>query len=221
MSLPSTATLHPTSPASAPVLQARALRWAPAGTPVLDLPALQIPPGVSWVGGGEGRGKSSLLRCLAGDLLLPGSHLQMGHTVLADQPAAYRAQVAWMDPRTSAHDQVRAVDFLAHTAARYPHWDAALLTDLAEALDLTPHLEKPLYMLSTGSKRKVWLAAALASGAQLTLLDEPFAAVDKTSIRCVLAYLQEAATHTTRAWVVADYEAPAGVPLALAIDLGD
>ncbi len=218
---PPTAILSPTSPASAPVLHALALRWAPAGVPVLDVPTLQIPPGVSWVGGGEGRGKSSLLRCLAGELQLPGSHLQIGSTVLADQPAAYRAQVAWMDPRTSAHDQVRGVDFLARTAARYPHWDATLQADLAEALDLTQHLEKPLYMLSTGSKRKVWLLAALASGAALTLLDEPFAAVDKTSIRCVLDYLQEAATHTTRAWVLADYEAPAGVPLALTIDLGD
>jgi ABC-type multidrug transport system ATPase subunit len=207
--------------ATTPVAQARSLRWAPAGAAVLDLPALQIPPGVSWVGGGEGRGKSSLLRCLAGDLVLPGSHLQIGSTALAAAPADYRAQVAWIDPRTTAHDQVRGQDFLVRTAARYPGWDAALLADLSEALDLTPHLEKPLYMLSTGSKRKVWLAAVLASGATLTLLDEPFAALDKRSISCVLDLLNEAATHTTRAWVVADYEAPTGVPLAQHIDLGD
>ncbi|MFY8042494.1 MAG: hypothetical protein ACOVOD_06170, partial [Rhodoferax sp.] len=80
------------APAPVPVVQARGLRWAPAGSPVLNLEALQIPPGVSWVGGGEGRGKSSLLRCLAGELLLPGSHLQIGSTLLAAAPAAYRAQ---------------------------------------------------------------------------------------------------------------------------------
>jgi ABC-type multidrug transport system ATPase subunit len=205
----------------ASVAQARALHWAPAGSPVLDLPALQIPPGVSWVGGGEGRGKSSLLRCLAGDLVLPGSQLQIGSTVLATAPAAYRAQLFWMDPRTTVHDPVPGAQFLASTGARYPGWNAALLADLTEALDLMPHLHKPLYMLSTGSKRKVWLAAALASGATLTLLDEPFAALDKRSIRCVLDLLREAASHPQRAWVVADYEAPAGVPLAQHIDLGD
>jgi energy-coupling factor transporter ATP-binding protein EcfA2 len=97
-----------------------------------------------------------------------------------------------MDPRTIAHDQVRGLEFVARTAQRYPAWNAALLADLTEALDLTPHLEKPLYMLSTGSKRKVWLAAALASGATLTLLDEPFAAPDKSSIRCELDLLREA-----------------------------
>jgi ABC-type Mn2+/Zn2+ transport system ATPase subunit len=76
-------------------------------------------------------------------------------------------------------------------------------------------------MLSTGTKRKVWLAAAFASGAAVTLLDEPFAALDKTSIGLVIALLQEAAQHPTRAWVVADYAPPQGVALALTIDLGD
>lgn len=213
---------HPTSPDATPcVLQAQDLRFGFAGQ-WLPLPAqLQIPPGVTWLGGGEGRGKTSLLRLLAGDLLAPGSSLQLGGVSLHVQPAAYRQQVAWMDPRSGAFDQVSATHFFKTTAARYPDWDDALLADLTDALGLMPHREKPMYMLSTGSKRKVWLAAALASGATLTLLDEPFAALDKASIRCVLALLQEAAAHPRRAWVVADYEAPFEVPLAQIIDLGD
>jgi energy-coupling factor transporter ATP-binding protein EcfA2 len=74
-------------------------------------------------------------------------------------------------------------------------------------------------MLSTGSKRKVWLAAALASGAAVTLLDEPFAALDQASINFVLELLADATEHPTRAWVMADYTAPEGVPLAAIIDL--
>lgn len=218
MTLPTHSSSAPVVPA---VLQVQDLRFGFAGQ-WLPLPAqLHIPPGVTWLGGGEGRGKTSLLRLLAGDLIAPGSSLQLGGVLLHAQPAAYRQQVVWMDPRTTAFDQVSAMQFFQTTAARYPAWDAALLADLTEALGLTPHVDKPLYMLSTGSKRKVWLAAALASGATLTLLDEPFAALDKASSRCVLALLQEAATHPRRAWVVADYEAPPEVPLAQTIDLGD
>jgi hypothetical protein len=35
---------------------------------------------------------------------------------------------------------------------------------MVEGFALTPHLDKPVHMLSTGSKRKVWFGAALASG---------------------------------------------------------
>ena len=202
------------------VLQASGLRYTVGRQVLLDLPALQIPPGVTWVGGGEGRGKTTLLRLLAGDLAASNGTLHLHGATLPGAAAAYRQQTFWMDPRTNAHDQVTAHQFFATTATRYAAWDAGVVVDLCGALGLGPHLDKPLYMLSTGSKRKVWLVAALASGAALTLLDEPFAALDKTSIRCLLEYLQEAATHTRRAWVVADYEAPPGVPLAQTIALG-
>lgn len=82
-------------------------------------------------------------------------------------------------------------------------------------------MNKQLYMFSAGSKRKVWLAAAFASGAAVTLLDEPFAALDKASIGFVVELLEDAADHPERAWVIADYEAPGDVRLASVIDLGD
>ena len=94
------------------------------------------------------------------------------------------------------------------------------MLELSETLFLTPHLHKPLYMLSTGTKRKVWLAAAFASGVALTLLDAPFSGLDLASVRQVMALLEEAAVHSTRAWVLADHQAPAGLPLVQVIELG-
>jgi ABC-type multidrug transport system ATPase subunit len=182
---------------------------------------VQLSPGVTWVTGGEGRGKSSLLRMLAGDLAIPGSSLQLAGVGLQTQPAQYRRLAFWMDPRTSAWEQTAAQQFLQQSSRQWAHWDAALCGDLVTALGLEEHLSKPMYMLSTGSKRKVWIAAACASGAELTCLDEPFAALDRVSIRTITELLQDAAAHSQRAWVLADYQAPAGVPLAATIDLGD
>lgn len=203
-----------------PVLQATALHWGWGGTTLVQLDTLNLPPGVTWIGGGEGRGKTTLLRLIAGDLVAPGASLVLSG-LYAPGTESYRQHVFWMDPRTDAFDPVSAVQFFASTAARYPTWDVELLAHLVEALGLLPHQDKPLYMLSTGSKRKVWLAAALASGATLTLLDSPFAALDKVSIGHLLEFLNDAAQHPKRAWVVADYQPPSGVPLAHTIDLGD
>ena len=81
------------------------------------------------------------------------------------------------------------------------------------------HRHKPLYMLSTGSRRKVMLVAALASGATVTLLDQPFASLDQTSIRVIKDFLNETAEHSSRAWIVADYEVPADFPQASVLQM--
>ena len=102
---------------------------------------------------------------------------------------------------------------------RYPLFNKELLADLLEGFDLSPHVHKPLYMLSAGSRRKVWLSAAFASGAALTLIDQPFAALDGPSVRLLREVLQEFAEQTIRACVIADYEAPDGLQLTSTISL--
>jgi ABC-type multidrug transport system ATPase subunit len=180
-----------------------------------------IAPGVTLVRGGDGCGKSTLLRLLAGEQQADAGQFQLNDVRLDAQPAAYRQQVYWVDPRTDAFEQMTAADYLKSLPRLYPQFDEQALPGLIEGLSLGPHMQKFFYMLSTGSKRKVWLAGAFASGAPLALLDEPFAGLDKVSIDFVLARLTQAAEQGSRAWVLADYQAPREVPLAATIDLGD
>ncbi len=130
-------------------------------------------------------------------------------------------QVFWADPGTAAHDALTCRDYLAAVQRYYPAFDEARLNLAIEGLSLAPHLDKNIFMLSTGSRRKLYLAAAFASRAALTLLDTPFAALDKVSIRFALTLLAEAAQDNTRLWVLADYEQPEGMALPVLIDLGD
>ncbi len=168
----------------------------------------RIPTGVTLVTEGDGAGKTTLLRLLAGDL-----KLQSGRV---DCPSP----VFWTDPKSTAFDRMTVAEYFNFLRPSYPQFDDRALADLIDVLSLTEHQHKPLYMLSAGSKRKVWLAAAFASGATVTLLDEPFAALDMASINIVIERLAEATRDSIRTWVLADYEAPRGVPLAATIDLG-
>lgn len=181
----------------------------------------EIPPGVTLLQGGDGRGKSTLLRLLAGALPADAGQLRLNGVSLQEQPEAYRRQLFWMEPRSTDFDQLTPVQFFASLGGRYPGFDETLLEPLVEGLGLEPHIDKKLFMLSTGSRRKVWLAAAFASGADLLLIDEPFAALDAPSIAFVKERLQGISAYPGRAVVMADYGAPAGVMLAGLVDLGD
>ena len=187
--------------------------------PLFSHLTLGIPAGVSLVLGGDGSGKTTLLQLLAGALPAHAGELQINGVSLKEAPNAYLAQVFWADPRADDFDQITPLDYFERLHLRYPRFNDPFLSNLTQGLALGPHLHKPLYMLSTGSKRKVWLAGAFAAGAAVTLLDEPFAALDKLSIGFATELLKDAAEHPKRTWVIAAYEAPAAVPLASVIHL--
>ena len=165
-----------------------------------------LPPGLTAITGGERSGKTSFLRRLSGDL--PGLPGEVPHP-----------NAQWLDLRLPAQDDEIPQQVWDALRARSASWNASLHQDLIEALGLAPHLDKKLFMLSTGSRRKVALAGLLACGATVTCLDQPFAALDSASIKVVSAFLHDMAQHPTRSWVVADYEADPRLPWQLVISL--
>ena len=206
--------MHP----SASILQAESLSFSYSPSPAVPLfhaLSLALPPGVTFLGGDEGTGKTTLLELLAGALPTSGQ-LRIQGVSLAQNPSAYRRQVAWLDPRDTALDGQTAKQIFA--ALR--HCAPGVLQAHIDGLSLAPHLDKTLAMMSTGTRRKVLLAAALAAQAPVTLLDQPFKALDRPSIDYLLRVLNDAARHPGRACAVADYEAPPGVDLASVIELG-
>jgi ABC-type multidrug transport system ATPase subunit len=180
----------------------------------------RISSGLTLLRGGDGSGKTTLLRLLAGDLQAQAGVLQANGVRLKDDPGRYQQQVFWVDVRSTAFDQITPKDYFKSLGVRFAKFDALVLPDLLDGLALVPHLDKFFYMLSTGTRRKVWLAAAFAGGAALTLLDEPFAALDQSAIAFVMELLDDAAAHPGRAFVLAHHEAPGQVPLNQTIDLG-
>lgn len=214
-----TALCQNTAPAST-VLSADGLCLGYAGHVLFDNFSIRVMPGITLVTGGSGRGKSTLLRLLAGTLAPDAGQLHINGISLQNDPEAYRRQMFWTEPYTDAFDQITALDYFELQRRTHGGLTEARLAFIVDGLSLQPHLHKPLYMLSTGSRRKVWLTAAFASEAAMTLLDEPFAALDTVSTEFVLSLLENAATHPNRAWVLAHHEAPDNVPLAATIDLG-
>jgi ABC-type multidrug transport system ATPase subunit len=203
------------------LLLASRLNFSYPGLDLFQDFSARITSGVTLVRGGDGRGKTTLLNLLGGFMPARDGVLELDGMRLDSDGEAYRRQVFFIDPRTEAYDQMLPAEVFAAMAERFPRFDHSLLPALTEGLSLTPHLEKKLFMLSTGSKRKVYLAAAFAAHARLTLLDDPYASLDRASINFVAATLDAHADDAQQAWVVAMYETPTAIRLAGTIDLGD
>jgi ABC-type transport system involved in cytochrome c biogenesis ATPase subunit len=159
---------------------------------------LPLPTGLVAVTGDEGTGKTRLLRTLA--------------DTLGARAAPGECAALWLDLSLPGRDEQTPPQVWEALRGRCPAWNAPLQHELAEALGLAPHLAKPLYMHSTGSRRKVALVGLLASGATATCLDQPFAALDGASARVLREFLADMAGHESRTWVVADYVADPRLP---------
>ena len=190
----------------APVLDIADLHFA--YTPdvvVFQAWSAQVAPGLTVVCGDESSGKTTLLRLLAGELV------GRGRITLNGEPLRPQ-DVFWQDPRAAA-DDTPASTYLATQAQRWPAWDEAAAQRHVDGLSLREHLHKPFFALSTGGRRKVWLTAALASGAPLTLMDEVFAALDTPSIRYLSQALLRTAAQPPQRWLLAAHWEPLpGVP---------
>ena len=154
----------PQNTRTAPLLQADQLSFshpAQPGAMLFDGFCLDLQAGVSWLSGDEGSGKTTLLQLLAGALPATGprGQLRVRGISLAENRLAYRQQVAWFAPRDTALDDQTARQVFARLPALHPDCDLRALASHIEGLSLSPHLDKALYMMSTGTRRKVLLAA--------------------------------------------------------------
>jgi ABC-2 type transport system ATP-binding protein len=205
--------------ALAPILEIKDLCFAHPGQPALaDGWCASIGAGVTLLSGDTGSGKSTILRLIAGSVPAEGQ-LTLAGVRLHGDPETYRQNVFFVDPATHAFDNVTAAECTASLNADDARFSKTRRESLIEGFALTPHLHKPMYMLSTGSKRKIWLAAALASGRPLTLLDDPTGGLDAASIRFLWRTLADLAARPDCAIVVASAAPIDSVPLAGSIEL--
>lgn len=178
-----------------------------------------LPAGASLVCGDESSGKTTLLRLLAGELKAQSGRIALQGQMLGSCGQASSPAVFWADPRSDAWDASTARVWFDGLPVRYPHWDAAAAAAHIAGFSLSEHLDKPFYALSTGSKRKVLMAGALASGAALTLVDEPVAGLDKPSIAYLAHALTQTACQPERVVLVAHYDTLPGVAWSKVIEL--
>ncbi|WKB53285.1 ATP-binding cassette domain-containing protein [Eleftheria terrae] len=193
-----------------PLLTVEQLDFGYPGRPLFTAWSATVSAGLTWLQGRPGSGKSTLLKLLGGALAPAAGRLLIGPVEAASEPRRYRQQVFWCGDGPLPFDHLRPPEYFGFLQGLYPGFDVGALGQHVQAFGLAGHLQQRLGALPSGAQRKVALAAALSAGTRVTLLDRPFDGLDPSARGHLLATLDSAATHASRAWVLAGPGVDAG-----------
>jgi heme ABC exporter ATP-binding subunit CcmA len=141
--------------------------------------------------GENGAGKSTLLRLLAG-LTQPS---QGTVHVFGEPPNSSRGRIAYMAHASTLYDELSAMENLQYFATLQRTGASCACAGSPEmalrAVNLDPHLTRPVGQFSQGMRQRASLARALQSDPELLLLDEPFSNLDVASAQSIVDLLAD------------------------------
>ena len=155
-----------------------------------------VPQGtVTAIVGQNGAGKSTLMKLLlqlihpdAGEIRRFGSKESGELTLKERQAIAYVPETAELE-----ENHWTAAEAGRFHSYWYPRWDQTYFDSLLDVFEVPRRT--PLKQLSKGERRKFEIIAALATRAQLLLLDEPFSGMDpfawKSMLETITRYMEE------------------------------
>lgn len=190
------------------VLRVEAMSFSYRDRHVFSSWSMEFEGGLTWLQGANGSGKSTLLKLLGGALTPKAGRLIAAGTDSLERPIDYRRGVFWCGPGPIAFDHLLAAEYFGFLRGLYPQFDSSALSAHVEGFGLCAHMNTPIRAMSTGTQRKVWLAAALVAGTAVVLLDEPLNALDSGSLEYARQALARHALGSPRAWIVASHGPP-------------
>jgi len=179
-----------------PAIEVENLTVSYGAVPALLDVSVTIPAGtLVGVIGPNGSGKSTLIKAILG-FVRP----DFGSVKIFGEPAdRAKGHVAYVPQRGSVDWDFPVTVREVALMGRYGHrrWWQELTADdrriADEALDMvrmTPYRDRQIGQLSGGQQQRVFMARAMAQGAEILLLDEPFAGVDAATERAILDVLE-------------------------------
>lgn len=144
------------------------------------------------VRGGNGVGKTSLLRLLAGLSPPAQGEIRWNGEPIGSSAAAYRADLLFLGHQPAVKEELSALENIALAGALdgSPPSRGEVIAALRR-FGLQGREDLPVRFLSAGQKRRVLLARLLTRKAKLWVLDEPFTALDTRAVDMLGALVGE------------------------------
>jgi ABC-2 type transport system ATP-binding protein len=162
-----------------PALEIRDLIVTYGKRVAVDRLSLSVAPGeIVGMLGPNGAGKSTALAAVAGAVAPASGNITVGGTDLARDPLAARARIGFADQPPSLYEFFTVAEHLAFVSEARGKSDPTAARGLLDQLGVGSLAERTCRELSFGMRQRVGLAAALAGGVDVVLLDETLNGLD-------------------------------------------
>jgi ABC-2 type transport system ATP-binding protein len=196
-------------------------RWKGPKQAVLDDVSLRLRAGeVTWIGGRNGVGKTTLLRLAAGILLPQRGNVRMGELTPNSRGGRYQREIGFLsagDRGLQARMRVcQQLDYWARLAYVPRERRRELIDASLERFGLEEFAQRRVDRMSMGQRQRIRLAMAFLHEPRVLLLDEPRNSLDDDGYRALEEQIE---------WVVGRGAAvlwcsPRGEDRVLACDAG-
>ncbi len=140
--------------------------------------------------GGNGSGKTSLLRAIGGLLSPESGEVLWNGVPVQQQRQEFRGALVWLAHKTGLKGDLTLLENLNFETSLRPQADVDTVS-VYERLGISRLKSLPLRSLSAGQQRRVALARLLLADVPLWMMDEPFTNLDRDGRKLVMELTAE------------------------------
>jgi len=143
---------------------------------VLEFEEWKISNGTIWIKGGNGTGKSTLFKIIAGQIPFKGE-VMINTISLRQKPVDYRALISYAEAEPQYPALITGNELLDyHIRVRKSNRKTS--TELVEEFNMGDFMDNKIGGYSSGMLKKLSLICAFTGDAELFILDEPLITID-------------------------------------------
>jgi ABC-2 type transport system ATP-binding protein len=155
---------------------------------VLQVPDLTIPYGTFWMEGGNGSGKSTFLKIIAGICPFDGA-VSLDSVDLKKSPVAYRQEVSFAEAEPQFPQSLTGSELIAFV--QKTRGASQQVQTRIDQFNISHFINQPVGTYSSGMLKKLSLLMAFTGKQRLILLDEPLITLDAVFIPVLFAVIKD------------------------------
>lgn len=157
---------------------------------ILEIDNLTIEPGISWIRGANGTGKSTFLKSVAGIIAFEGDLMLSSGVSIKKQSVAYRKLVNFAEAEPVFPEFLTGTD-LIRLFIKAKDGPVNQADYFIETMKMESYVGDPVGTFSSGMHKKLSLLLAFIGNPELVLLDEPLITMDSEALKTLYSWISE------------------------------